>query len=97
MQLDLLDSPMARAGDPMTSHTAAASAKQLQAKHCELILGALRRGPAGVDRIAAITRLTTYQVSKRMNELQKARAIALTDEKVMSTAGRPQREWTLAS
>lgn len=87
--------PRARRVDPATSHAAAASAKQLQADHHCLILGALKRGPAGVDRIAAITRLVNHAVGRRMNELQRNGAIELTGETVKSTAGRDQREWRL--
>ena len=94
-QLDIsfCDEPRARATDPIESHEAAASAKDLQARHHRVILGALMQGAAGVDRIAAITRLTTYQCSKRMVELQRCGAIRLTGKSVKSTAGRDQREW----
>lgn len=88
--------PRARNTDPITSHLAAASAKELASQHQILVLGALRRGPAGVDRIAAITKLTTYQVSKRMAELQRSGAIVLTGKTVQSTSGRAQREWATA-
>lgn len=95
-ELDIGDAPRARWSDPSTSHMAAASAKQLQADHQCLILGALRRGPAGCDRISSITRLTSYQVSKRLSELQRSGAIKLTGKNVQSTAGRAQREWSIA-
>jgi predicted ArsR family transcriptional regulator len=91
-----LDAPRARHRDPQTSHAAAADAKDLAKQHAILILGALRYGPAGVDRIAAITRLSPYQVSKRMAELEKSRAIRLTGRTVQSNAGRAQREWQFA-
>ncbi len=91
-----MDMPRARATDPQTSHAAAASAKQLQADHICLILGALRRGAAGKDRIAAITRLTGVQVCRRLGELEKAMAIRPTGKTVPSTAGRQEREWELA-
>jgi DNA-binding HxlR family transcriptional regulator len=98
MQFDLLcmDAPRARRSDPQTSHAAAADAKDLAKQHAILILGALRYGPAGCDRIASITRLSPYQVSKRLSELEKARAIKLTGRTVKSNAGRQQREWALA-
>lgn len=89
----VLDEPRARRRDPVTSHSAASAAHSLQIDHCCLILGALKRGPAGVDRIAAITKLTTYQVSKRMAELERAGAAKLTGKTVQSTSGRAQREW----
>ncbi len=91
-----LDPPRARRSDPATSHQAAASAKDLANQHATQILDALDAGPAGVDRIAALTRLTCYAVSKRMVELQRAGAIKLTGKTVLSTAGRAQREWERA-
>lgn len=95
MQLSFeLDEPRARRSDPSTSHEAAVSAKELQAQHCRTIVSALKRfGPSGVDRIAALTKLTNYQTSKRMVELERAGLIKLTGEKVQSLAGRAQREW----
>ncbi len=93
---DCSEPPRARKSDPVTSHLAAASAKQLAQQHQVLILGALMSGPAGCDRIAAITRLTCYQVSKRLCELQRSGAIKLTGKTVQSTAGRAQREWERA-
>lgn len=90
------DATLARRTDPATSHAAAASAKELAKQHAVLILGALKAGPAGVDRIAATTRLTNHAVGKRMAELQRGRAIKLTGRTVKSTSGREQREWELA-
>lgn len=87
--------PLARASDPHTSHAAAASAKQLQADHHCLILGALMRGPAGKDRIATITRLTGTQVCRRLGELETAGLCRPTGKLVLSTAGRKEREWEL--
>jgi predicted ArsR family transcriptional regulator len=94
--LGMVDEPRARRSDPVTSHQAAASAKELAQQHHILILGALMAGPAGVDRIAATTRLTSYQVSKRMSELERAGAARPTGKTVQSTAGRAQREWERA-
>jgi predicted ArsR family transcriptional regulator len=92
-----LDAPRARRLDPQTSHAAAADAKDLAKQHAILILGALRYcGPSGVDAIARATKLSPYQVSKRMAELEKARAIKLTGRTVPSDAGRAQREWATA-
>lgn len=94
--LGMVDEPRARRSDPVTSHLAAASAKGLAQQHQILILGALMAGPMGVDRIAATTRLTTYQVSKRMSELERSGAAKPTGKTVLSTAGRAQREWCRA-
>lgn len=93
-----LDEPRARKSNPATSHEAAISAKELQAQHCRTIVGALKRyGPSGVDRIAALTRLTSYQCSKRMAELERAGLAKLTGQNVKSLSGRDQREWMAAA
>lgn len=96
-QLDIfatLDPPQARVLDPMTSHEAAASAKELQARHAALIVDCLNRhGPLGKDGIAARTKLTGVAVARRAVELQRAGAIRPTGKTVTSTAGRNEREW----
>ena len=96
LDLAALEEPRARRRDPQTSHAAAADAKSLAKEHAVKILRALSYGPAGVDRIAARSGLTLAMVSKRMKELEMARAIRLTGREVKSDAGRAQREWTLA-
>lgn len=88
-----LDAPRARIHDPATSHGAAIRAKDLAKQHAVLILGALARGPMGVDAISDAARLNAYQVSKRMVELQRAGAVELTGREVQSNSGRAQREW----
>lgn len=92
-----LDPPAARRTDPATSHAAAASAKDLQARHAALILDCLKRhGPLGKDGIAARTALTGVAVARRTAELNRAKAIRLTGRTVASTAGRGEREWEAA-
>lgn len=90
-----LDPPRARHSDPSTSHGAAIRAKQLQAAHVALILGALQMyGPMNVDRIAAVVKLNGHQVGKRVGELEKARAIEVVPGvTAQSDAGRAQRVW----
>ena len=95
IQLDI-DPPGARVLDAATSHAAARAARELQAEHHGIILAALRKGPAGKDRIAAMTSLSGVQVARRTIELQRAGLIRLTGNTVMSTAGRAEREWCLA-
>ena len=86
--------PTARRTDPAESHAAAASAQDLARQHQVLILGALMQGAAGVDRIAAITKLSPYQVSKRMSELERGGAAKVVPGiTVQSDAGRAQRLW----
>lgn len=96
INLDLFDpvTPSSRRTDPETSHQAAAEAKELAARHHRIILGALEaHGPAGKDRIAALTCLTGVAVCRRLSELQKSGRIAPTGRIVKSTAGRGEREW----
>jgi hypothetical protein len=99
-QLDFfaeLDAPQARRTDPETSHAAAAQAKELQAKHQRIIVAALEQfGPAGKDRLAALTCLTGTQIARRTVELERAGVIRWTGRKVSSTAGRLEREWCKA-
>lgn len=89
--------PGARVNDPATSHQAAAQAKELAARHHRIILACLEaHGPAGKDRIAALTSLTGVAVCRRLSELHKAGRITTTGRTVTSTAGRAEREWRLA-
>lgn len=96
-QVDLFGTPVAhraRARDPVTSHLAAESAKDLAARHHRLILACLEQhGALGKDGIAARTRLDGVQTCRRLTELQRAGLIALTGRTVQSTAGRAEREW----
>lgn len=94
-QLSLIfDAPLARRSDPVTSHLAAASARDLQRQHQSLIVAALKQhGPLGKDGIAARTKLTGVAVARRTVELQRAGLIRPTGKTVASAAGRPEREW----
>lgn len=93
-QLGFSFEPMARRSDPETSHMAATSAKQLQAQHHGLIVKCLKRhGALGKDGIAARTGLTGVAVARRTAELLRAGLIRPTGKNVLSTAGRPEREW----
>jgi predicted ArsR family transcriptional regulator len=86
--------PQARRFDPATSHEAAASARDLQARHHELIVDTLRRcGPLGKDRIAEILGLTGVAVARRMSELREAGLVAATGRRVPSNSGRSETEW----
>ena len=95
VQLSLLDpAPMARRHDPETSHAAAESAKDLQARHHRIIVDALKRhGPCGKDRLAALTSLTGVQICRRLTELERLGLASPTGKTVTSTAGRAEREW----
>lgn len=97
MQLDLLAAPSARRFDPETSRDAAEFARDLAARHHRIILDALSRGPAGKDRIAALTSLSGVQVARRTCELHRAGRIEPTGRTVASTAGRQEREWRVVA
>lgn len=90
------DPPRARRRDPATSHAAADRAKDLAHQHHILILGALRQGSAGKDRIAKRAGLTSVAVARRMIELQRALAVADTGLTETSDSGRQERVWRLA-
>jgi predicted ArsR family transcriptional regulator len=90
-----LTAPRARTSDPATSHEAAASARELRARHNRVILEALRvHGPMGKDGIAARTGLTGVAVARRMSELRQLRLAVETGRRAKSAAGRPETEWS---
>ena len=97
MQLGLsfsFDEPAARRSDPETSKQAAIAAKEMAARHQGIVLKALQQhGPAGKDRLAAVTSLTGVQICRRLTELQRMGLIRPTGNTVQSTAGRNEREW----
>lgn len=97
LSIDFPDAPRVRRRDPITSHLAAASSKELAAHHHKLILKVLRtHGPLGKDGIGARTALTGVQVCRRLGELERLGLIEPTGRNVQSTAGRSEREWKAA-
>ncbi len=90
--------PKSRNTDPVTSFLAAKVAKRNQTADCCLILGALRQGPAIVDKLAEITGRPSHALGKRLPELAEAEppAIKLTGRKLKGRSGTLQREWALA-
>lgn len=95
--LDAL-APLARHGDPGTSHRAADRAAALARRHREVILCCLEdHGPLGKDGIAARTQLTGVAVARRMCEMERAGQVQPTGKTVVSTAGRHEREWEFVS
>ena len=88
--------PLARSSDPVTSHLAAASAKQLQAKHQAKVLEALKaNGPMGKSMIAVRSGLGDVAVCRRLPELERDGLIEQTGCTVKSGSGRAEREWML--
>ena len=81
----------ARKTDPDTSHTAA-DMINFRNKHFAVILYVLTE-PMGKDGIARLTGLTGTQVDRRLHEMEKAGLIEPTGKKVLSDAGRPERQW----
>lgn len=88
----------ARVLDPVTSHMAAAQAKEMAARHHRLILEVLQKhGPLGKDGIAAKLRgLDGVAVCRRLTEMERAGQITPTGRKVPSASGRAEREWRAA-
>lgn len=94
LQLDI--QPGARRRDPVTSHAAASSAKELQAQHHQVILGCLKIfGPQSKDAIAAHTKLDPVQICRRLPELQRLGLAHPTGRTCLSLSGRAEREWSV--
>lgn len=87
----------ARAGDPETSHAAAAAVPGFASAHFSAIVEALKEGPATKTVIAARTGLDGVAVARRLPELQKRGAVEPTGETRPSATGRPEREWRLTT
>jgi predicted Rossmann fold nucleotide-binding protein DprA/Smf involved in DNA uptake len=88
--------PKSRKSDPVTSYIAAQVAKKRQTPDAYLILGALKQGPATVDRLAKIIGRPAHALGKRLPELHEAGAIRLTGKTLPGDSGTAQREWALA-
>jgi predicted transcriptional regulator len=93
----IINQPLARSNDPMTSFEAAESARAFIPTHENIILEVLgHAGPSGVDKIAGYAGLEPHAVGKRMKKLEALGLARLTGEYVPSDSGRNQREWRLA-
>jgi predicted ArsR family transcriptional regulator len=88
--------PKARNTDPITSHMAAESAKELARKHRERIAQCLMQGPCGVSELAVRAGLEPHQAGKRMKELEQEGLAIPTGKTVRSRSGRQEREWIAA-
>lgn len=88
--------PKARSTDPITSHMAADSAKELAKRHRERIVQCLTEGPCGCSELAKRTGLDPHQVGKRMKELEQEGLAIPTGRTVLSRSGRQEREWMFA-
>lgn len=84
----ILPLPRARKGDPLTSHQAAAKAAIAAPSHRNIILSALRRGPATAHELEARTGILAHKILKRLPELQQL-GLAQPTGQVRSGA----REW----
>jgi predicted Rossmann fold nucleotide-binding protein DprA/Smf involved in DNA uptake len=96
-QLTLFDDgpALARAGDPVTSQSAAARVREFAGQHHRAIIEALREAPGGPSTIAQRSGLVAHQVGKRIHELEKAGLIKQTGRLVESASGRQEREWAI--
>jgi Mn-dependent DtxR family transcriptional regulator len=80
--------------DPITSHQAADSIKQIAPHHMQAIHDCLHEyGPRGKDGIARITKLGPNQVARRLPEMAKMGLVEETGQVVLSDAGRKERQW----
>jgi hypothetical protein len=96
-QLTFDDAPLARRGDPETSHAAAAASAEFRGEHQAKILDALRwYGPMGKTGIAKTSGLDHIAVARRLPELQRKGLASPTGRTVPSTSGRLEREWSVA-
>lgn len=90
------DYMLARRGDPETSHTAAQMALPFIGTHAERIELALKRhGPQTVDELTMTTGLNTWQIARRLPELERdGKAYPIAGVARLSMAGRPERVWS---
>ena len=92
----IINQPLARSNDPITSFEAAESVCSFIDSHeSRIILHLSRNGPMGVDFIAAHADIDPHAVGKRMKALQERGVVELTGRTVKSDSGRNQREWRL--
>ena len=98
-QTDLFDPSRARRTDPGTSHAAADQAKQLARAHQSMILEVMRDAGCelGAEQIADRIGLASYQVRKRLPELQDQHLIEIAPGERKTSSGRTERLWRLAS
>lgn len=83
-----------RAGDPLTSYQAAASAREFACTQCDLIAAALAKfGPQSKDQLATRLRLDGVAIARRLADLQKAGRAEPTGETRPSVSGRAERVW----
>ena len=96
-QLSLLDPPLARRRDPVTSHAAAARVVEFSGAHHVAILAALREhGTGTVYDLEGWTGISAHRIGKRMHELENAGRVKWTGGTAPSPSGRECRVWRAA-
>ena len=91
----------ARSSDPSTSKRAAIKAERFALSHAGRIVCALVNWKdmgytsAGVDEIAAISRLTIVQIDRRLHEMQDSGLVELVMENGQPKVRNGYRVWTL--
>ena len=70
----------ARTSDPGTSHVAADNAKRFARGHFHKILRGLELRPQTAKELYSTTGLTSVQISRRMADLERAKAIKATGQ-----------------
>lgn len=95
--LEIVEHPRARITDPVTSHQAAASARDLAATHDRIILEVLRRRarPMAAEEIsdALAGAVSALQVARRTACLERAGLIERTEELHTNRSGRQAHRW----
>lgn len=85
----------ARRGDPVTSHAAAAAAREFAGDHERRILEALAAGPGTKDEIAARSGLTEQQVIRRIHTLVRRGMVVDTGITRSTATGRMATVWRI--
>lgn len=89
---------LARTQDPGTSHEAAASSKELRSRHHKIILEVFGPGSRlASEQVADRAGLTHWQVTRRMNELERAGRLEKTEEKHVNRSGRKANRYERTS
>lgn len=85
----------ARRGDPVTSHAAAAAAREFAGDHERRILEALADGPGNKDELAERTGLSEQQVIRRIHALVRRGKVVDTGITRSTASGRMATVWRI--
>lgn len=94
-----LPAPRAHRHDPASSHEAARDAKRFQARHCELVLAAVRNFPLSTSAELApyVPGLDLTEVRRRLTDLKTAGHVHQINSTVpCSVSGKRVSRWEAA-